>query len=260
MKAPYLRFSQVITSFFFLTVLALFSHALLAQTVSVSPGDLSFGIPTGTPAPMSSTEVITVNLTGSGPVTLSGFAITGGSYAGDFTFNGNTCLSPLTAPTTCTVGIQFTSTQPAGLLETATLSFTASTQNQPVTVPLNGAYGAIKLFNSININPSLNSGITWTQNPPSAGYNVQTTNLNLSCPAGVTATLSSTPDGSGNVFQDNTIQFINTVGETTSQQDRPTAFKIPTRTGRRIILDKTLIWQRTRSREERREVSLRPMA
>jgi hypothetical protein len=206
----------VITAVLFLAAIGISAQSLHAQTVSISPGELSFGIPTGTPPPLSSTETITVNLTGSGPVTLGGFSITGGTYAGDFTFNGNSCLSPLTAPTTCTVGIQFTSTQPAGVLETATLSFTASTQNSPVTVPLNGAYGAIQLFDSIDINSSLNSGLTWTDNPPTGGYNVQTTNLNLSCPAEVTATLSSSPDGSGNVFQDNTIQFINTVGQTTT--------------------------------------------
>jgi hypothetical protein len=199
-----------------LGVIEISSQSSLAQTVSVSPADLSFGIPTGTPTPLSSTEAITVNVTGSGQVTLSGFSITGGQYAGDFTFNGNTCLNPLTAPTTCSVGVQFTSTQPAGVLETATLSFTSSTQNTPVNVPLNGAYGAIELFASIDINSSLISGNTWTQQNPYTGYNVQSTNLNLSCPAGVTATLSSTPDGAGNVFQDNTIQFVNTVGSTTT--------------------------------------------
>ncbi|MGD1025271.1 MAG: Ig-like domain repeat protein [Candidatus Sulfotelmatobacter sp.] len=188
----------------------------LAQTVSVSPGDLSFGIPTGTPPPLAITDMVTVNVTGTGQATLSNFAITGGPYAGDFTFNGNACLTPQTAPTTCQVGVLFTSTQTAGTLETATLSFNSSTQTGPITVPLNGAYGAIKLFGPIDVDPSLISFLTWTQNPPYAGYTVQGTNINLSCPAGVTATLSSTPDGSGNVFQDNTIQFIDTVGIATT--------------------------------------------
>lgn len=191
------------------------SQVCVAQTVSVSPADLSFGIPTGTPAPLSSTDLITVNVTGTGQATLSSFAITG-QNASDFTFNGNTCLTPQTAPTTCQVGVQFTSTHPAGVLETATLSFTSSTQTGPITVPLNGAYGAIKLFGSVNINPSLISYITWIQNPPTTGYNVQSTNINLSCPAGATAVLSSTPDGSSNVFQDNTMEFVNTVGTSTT--------------------------------------------
>ena len=188
-----------------------------ATAVAVSPGELSFGIPTGTPAPLVSTLPVTVTITGSGQVALSNFAITGGAYAGDFTVAGNTCATPQTAPTTCQISVQFTSTQPAGVLETATLSFASTTQQAAVTVPLNGAYGAIQLFSSISINPSLINGTSWTQNPPSAGYSVQSDTVNLTCPAsGVTATLSSTPDGLSNVFQDNTLQAANTVNGATT--------------------------------------------
>jgi hypothetical protein len=186
-------------------------------SVSVSPGELSFGIPTGTPAPLISTQPVTVTVTGSGQATLSNFSIAGGAFAGDFTIAGNTCTATLTAPTTCQIGVQFTSTQAAGVLETATLSFTSSTQQGAVTVPLNGAYGAIQLFSSIDINPSLITGTTWTQNSPSAGYSVQSNTVNLTCPAsGVTATLSSTPDGLSNVFQDNTLQAANTINGATT--------------------------------------------
>lgn len=188
-----------------------------APSVSVSPGELSFGIPTGTPAPLSSTQPVTVTVTGSGQATLGNFSIAGGAFAGDFTIAGNTCLATLTAPTTCQIGVQFTSTQVAGVLETATLSFTSSTQGTAVTVPLNGAYGAVALFSSIDINPSLISGTSWIQNPPSAGYSVQSNTVNLTCPAsGVTATLSSTPDGLSNVFQDNTLQVANTINGATT--------------------------------------------
>jgi len=186
-------------------------------SVSVSPGELSFGIPTGTPAPLTSTQTITVSTTGSGQATLSGFSITGGAYAGDFLITSNTCQTTQTAPTTCQIGVQFTSTQAAGVLETATLSFTSSTQVGTLTVPLNGAYGAIQLFSSIDINPSLINYITWQQNPPTAGYAVQSNTINLTCPAsGVTATLSSTPDGLSNVFQDNTLQVANTINAATT--------------------------------------------
>jgi hypothetical protein len=158
-----------------------------------------------------------VTVTGSGQATLSDFSVTGGTYAGDFTIAGNTCLTAQTAPTTCQVSVQFTSTQAAGVLETATLSFTSSTQTAPVTVPLNGAYGAIELFSAIDINPSLINYVTWTQIPPYAGYSVLSTTVNLTCPAsGVTATLSSTPDGLSNVFQDNTLQVANTVNSVTT--------------------------------------------
>jgi hypothetical protein len=216
MKSLEANFRLMVLVVLVLLGLSLAPQSSSAQTVSVSPGDLSFGIPTGTPAQLTATDVIIVNVTGTGQATLSNFEINGGPYAGDFTFNGNTCLTPQTAPTTCQIGVQFSSTQPAGTLETAALSFNSSTQTGPITVPLNGAYGAIKLFGPINVDPSLISYITWTQNPPTAGYNVQSTNINLSCPAGVTATLSSTPDGSGNVFQDNTIQFADTIGTSTT--------------------------------------------
>jgi hypothetical protein len=186
-------------------------------SVSVSPGELSFGIPTGTPAPLISTQPVTVTITGSGQATLSNFSIAGGAYAADFTIAGNTCSAIQTAPTTCQISVQFTSTQAAGVLETATLSFTSSTQEGALTVPLNGAYGAIELFSSININPSLITGTTWTQDPPSAGYAVQSNTVNLTCPAsGVTATLASTPDGLSNVFQDNTLQVANTINGVTT--------------------------------------------
>jgi hypothetical protein len=209
------NFRLMVVAVLMLLVLALAPQNLMAQTVSVAPGDLSFGIPTGTPAPLTTTDLVTVSVTGTGQATLSNFAISGGQYAGDFTLNGNTCLTPQTAPTTCQVGVQFTSTQAAGVLETATLTFSSSTQTAPISVPLNGAYGAIKLFGPININPSLISGVTWTQNPPSAGYTVQGTNVNLSCPGTPTAVLSSTPDGLSNVFQDNTITVANTINNAT---------------------------------------------
>ncbi len=203
------RLTSVLALSFLTAIVA--PQASSAQSVSISPNELSFGIPTGS-QPRTSTEVITVNITGTGSVTLGSFAISGGQYAGDFAFNGNACATPQTAPATCTIGVQFNSQNPAGVLETATLAFTSSTQSAPITVPLNGAYGAIKLLDSFNINPSLFSYVTWTQNPPTTGQTVQTANVNLSCPANVTATLSSTPDGLSNVFQDNTLQFVNTVG------------------------------------------------
>jgi hypothetical protein len=161
------------------------------QSVSVSPIALSFGIPTGTPAPLSLTNIVTVNISGEGGVTLSGFVISGGTNPADFTFNGNSCLAAQTAPTTCQIGIEFTSTQPAGTLETATLSFTSSTQDSPVTVPLSGAYGAIKLFDETDIT---------SNNSP---YTIATKQLNLTCPETPTATISGTPDGKGYVLVDN---------------------------------------------------------
>jgi hypothetical protein len=64
-------------------------------------------------------------------------------------------------------------------------------------VPLTGAYGAIRLFDPVNVassNPNAS-----LPNPFTFG----STTLNLSCPASPTATLSSSPDGGGNVLVDN---------------------------------------------------------
>ena len=172
-------------------------QTLLAQTVAVSPVALSFGIPTGTPPPLIFTLSVTVSITGTGSVTLNNFTIT--PAPGDFAFNGNSCTTPQTAPTTCQVGVQFTSTKPAGSLETATLSFNSSTQDSPITVPLSGAYGAIKLFDETNVTETPSTAL----NPFTPPYTIASKTLNLTCPATPTAVISSTPDGSGYVLVDN---------------------------------------------------------
>ncbi|MGA2359620.1 MAG: choice-of-anchor D domain-containing protein [Terriglobales bacterium] len=184
-------------------LLALAAQNSLAQaTVSVSPVALSFAIPTGTPTPLVFTLPVTVNIIGTGTATLSDFAVTPiTAPTGDFIVNGNSCMTPQTAPTTCQIGVQFTSTQAAGTLETATLSFNSSTQVNPISVPLSGAYGAIKLFDETNVTATPSSA-------PFTPYTIASKTLNLTCPASptpVTATLSGTPDGSGYVLVDNYI-------------------------------------------------------
>ena len=104
MKSLQGKFRIMIAVVLVLLGLGLVQHSL-AQSVSVSPGNLSFGIPTGTLPPLAITDLVTVNVTGTGQATLSNFAITGGPYASDFTFNGNTCSAPQTAPTTCQIGV-----------------------------------------------------------------------------------------------------------------------------------------------------------
>jgi uncharacterized repeat protein (TIGR01451 family) len=190
-----------------------------AQTVTVSPSDLSFGVPTGTPSPFqSAADNVTVNITGAGSVSFTA-ANTSGTNSADFKITGNSCTGTLTAPTTCQVTVTFTaSLAPATTLETATLNINYG-DGATISVPMNGGFGAIKLFSSINVNNSLFSGVTW---PESAGNPVKTTTINLSCPANPTALLSSTPGTTStivndvqqnvyaNVFQDNTIEVQNT--------------------------------------------------
>jgi uncharacterized repeat protein (TIGR01451 family) len=180
-----------------------------AQTLTVSPTDLSFGVPTGTSGGVSAPQTVTVNIQGSGPVMFSnaGSASTGN---GDFAINGNSCAGTLTAPTTCQVSVVFTASQPAGTLESTTLTITSTTPATSLTVPMNGALGSIEIFGALNINKSLFAGTTWDNNPPTAGNPVSSSTISLSCAAPISAILSSTPDGKKNVFQDNTLRIIDT--------------------------------------------------
>ena len=206
-----------------LVVLFLFTcvsiPAAHAQSVSVSPGDLSFGVPTVTPTPASpqtsAPDFVIVSISGTGSVSFSppadGVSV-GGPDAGDFVIEGNSCTGAITAPNTCQVTLHFTAPVPLSTtLRSATLTIVSSAGT--LTVPMNGAYGAVKLFSALDVNPSLFSGVTW---PNSAGNPVKTATVNLSCPSSPTAVLSSTPDGSSNVFQDNTIQVANKVGANTT--------------------------------------------
>ncbi|MBV9885378.1 MAG: DUF11 domain-containing protein, partial [Acidobacteria bacterium] len=177
-------------------------------TVTVSPTDLSFGVPTGTSPAASAPQTVTVNIKGQGAVTFSGASTTNS----DFTVNGNSCTGTLTAPTTCQVSVVFkASLAPATTLETATLSIASNATPGVLAVPMNGAFGAVALFtNSVDVATS----------SPSASFdnlvNFGTQSLNLSCPAGATATISSSPDGAGNVVVDNYL-ILNSGPTPTSQ-------------------------------------------
>jgi hypothetical protein len=209
-----------------LLVIGLAPQSSLAQTTaSVSPGDLSFGVPTGTtasvapstfPASAQDSVTVTIVVTGTDQVTFASLPTgpvgAGVPGPGDFIIDGNSCTGTFTSTNTCSVTLHFNASQaPATTLETATLTINYSINGggtQSLTAPMNGAYGAIKLFSALDVNPSLFSGVTW---PTSAGNPVKTANVILSCPANPTAVLSSTPDGLSNVFQDNTIQVTNTI-------------------------------------------------
>jgi hypothetical protein len=214
---------RLISAVLVLLVVGLVAQNSLAQTVSASPVALSFGVPTGTPVvapctvPCSATESLTVNISDptGGQVTFGTTTVTG-QNAGDFTVVGDSCSGKsFTAAATCQVAVYFNaSLAPATTLETATLTLpvTPAGVTAPAPVPLSGAYGAIKLWNEINVTQSAsstNSGNFAT---------IASWGQNLSCPAGVplTATLSNTPDGNGYVLADNyiTLSFNGTPAST----------------------------------------------
>lgn len=188
-----------------LALLLVSGNVTLAQTVSPAPPNLAFGIPTG--SNMSAEQPLVVSVTGVGSVTIGNFAI-GGPNAAQFSITSTTCGNSIniTAPGSCTVGVTYSSTTAPGILESASLSFSINGDNV-VNVPLTGATGAIRLFSEFDVatsNPSAS-----LSNPYAYGSNT----FNLSCPAvdgqtPVIATLSNTPDGLGNVLEDNYLSVI----------------------------------------------------
>jgi hypothetical protein len=164
------------------------------QTVTVSPSSkrLSFGVPGTVEGVQSAPQAITVSVGGSGTATISGINIAGSS---DFS-QTNTCANPITAPGSCVINVIYTANADAGTLESANLTFDA-TGSDGFSFALTGALGAIRLFDPINVatsNPSATFGSMVT---------LGSTTLNLSCPAGATAKISSRPDGTGNIVLDN---------------------------------------------------------
>jgi hypothetical protein len=170
-----------------------------APTVTVSPGNLSFGVPIGTS--VSAPEAVKISVAGSGSATVSSIAISATMANGaplgstDFT-ETDTCAKPVAAPGSCEIDVTFKPSTAAGVLESATLSFVTGIEGS-VQVPLTGALGAIRVLDPVNVAMS---------NPNSGLENLVTfgsTTLTLSCATPPTAKLSSTPDGTGNVFVDN---------------------------------------------------------
>jgi hypothetical protein len=193
----------------FLSVLTLVATSAQAQSVTLAPVALSFGVPSGTtytvaPStyPGSAPEVVTVTMVGastSNPVTFTPAATVTGTNSADFIIDGNSCTGTFTSPNTCQLTLHFNASKaPANTLESGLLTITSSASPGTLTVPLSGAYGSIKLFDETNITPA----------PGSASfsnlYAIATKTLNLTCATGpVTATISGTPDGSGYILVDN---------------------------------------------------------
>ena len=190
-------------------VLLLCAHCAQAQ-VTVSPGSnsLTFGIPSGTPGtpPSSTPQNVTLTVT-SGSITFPSPAWSiSGPYAGQFSVTGDTCSgATVTASNSCQIPVTFSSS--SSTLQTATLFLSTveipsgdeGTYLELPCISLSGAYGAIKLWDETTVQPSLSSA-SFTDLSI-----INSANLNLSCPASPVATLSGTPDGSGNVEVDNYI-------------------------------------------------------
>jgi hypothetical protein len=173
-----------------LCTLLVSGNVTLAQTVTVSPVSLGFGVPNG--STVSAPLPLTINVSGDS-VTFPAFTL---SDTVHFAISSNGCSSGSISGN-CVVNLTFTPVTPG--LKTASLTITTTGNPSTITVPLSGALGAINVFGETDVNPSA-QGASYT-NP--VIYGNQT--LSLSCPAGAppTGTLSSTPDGLGYVLEDN---------------------------------------------------------
>lgn len=160
-----------------------------APTVTVSPSDLSFGVPGTMLNVASSSQPISVTVAGSGTAMVS---ITK-SGSGDFTETDN-CSGAISAPG-CVINVTF---KPSATgLESASWTITPTPGTAKI-VTLTGALGAVPLFtNSVNVATS-NGGAS-VSSPVTFGSQ----SYNLVCPAGAPAKISSSPDGSGKVVLDN---------------------------------------------------------
>jgi hypothetical protein len=175
-------------------------------SAQVSPGSLVFGV---VPVGQSLSQTVTFTVTSDAPVSITTITISG-TNASEFTetdgcFGENNAPLPFPPGQGCSVTVKFTPTATGA--QTASLSFQTSSVNPP-SVPLSGGIPAISLFNSLSINQSLQG------TPVFPGASVGTNSVALSCPASpVLATLSSTSDGTGFVFQDNYIRVTPTGAE-----------------------------------------------
>jgi hypothetical protein len=197
----------------FVAALTVLAQTTPAQNVTASPVELTFGIPTiiptptFPPAPTSAAAPVSVAVTGASSASPVTFGTVSSSNPKDFQISGDKCSgTTVTSSTTiyCQVSVTFSdSLAPATTLETATLTIPYSiggTEGDPatLTVPMNGAYGAIKLFDE-TVEGLSASGASFTNQTQIGFYP-----LFLSCPTSpITATLSNTPDGNGYVFVDN---------------------------------------------------------
>jgi hypothetical protein len=178
-------------------VLLLCAGGAQAQ-LTVSPSNLTFAIPTGTgipgAVPSSAPENVNVTIT-SGSITFptSSASISGPNVA-EFAVTANSCSGTFTAPASCQVSVTFSSSSSS--LQTATL-FLAVDGFDSFQVGLEGAFGAIKLYDGNTVQNSVSSA-SFTNLITLGG-----SNLSLSCPTNPTAVLSGTPDGLGNVLTDN---------------------------------------------------------
>ena len=110
-------------------------------TSQISLSAISLTFPTQTVGTTSTAQMVTVNNTGTGSVSIAGVSLTGAN-PGDFA-QSNNCGNSLAAAASCTISLTFTPTSPGA--RTAGLSISDSASGSPQTVSLAGTGGGASL-------------------------------------------------------------------------------------------------------------------
>ncbi len=123
-------------------------------------------------------QAITIQNTGTAPITLTNFAVAG-TNAGDFSIASNSCGTTLAAATSCTVGVTFTPS--ASGARAAALTITDDATGSPQSVTLNGTGGGSQktlevtqavAFGLVNLGVASNGGSVTLTNTGSASVNL----------------------------------------------------------------------------------------
>jgi uncharacterized repeat protein (TIGR01451 family) len=180
------------------------SDEISGPGVSVSPTNLSFGVPGTATHVASAPQSVTITVSGSGSATVTSITQSGSSdFSETDTCGTNPPGSNTIAAPGCAVNVTFTPSSTG--LKTAMLSI-ATVPGGTTQVSLTGALGAIPLFNNpVDVSASNGNGLVTFNSQP----------YNLNCQPGP-AKISSSPDGLGNVVVDNYITL--SVGPTSTSQ------------------------------------------
>ena len=156
-----------------------------ATAVSISPPSFNFG--TGTPGASSEPGTFTITNGSGKDLNVSNVSLTG-TNSGDFAISNNTCTSPLTSGSTCTLDV--VDTPAASGARSAALNLTDDGDCSPQQAALNSGSGTGPFTIYLSVNDATASGeIISTP----AGIECSSGNCSGKFPAGTKVTLEGSP-------------------------------------------------------------------
>lgn len=142
-----------------------------APAVTLNPTSIAFG--NQTQGTSSGNHAVTLTNSGSGPLAISGIALTG-TNAADFSTNSSTCGSSLAASASCSLNVVFTPSLVAS--ETASLTYTTNASSSPDNVSLTGT-GIAVTIPVLSFSPSPGAFGTQVQATTSAPLTITVSNI-----------------------------------------------------------------------------------